>query len=139
MESHLKGKETLTYAPHLQPKTNKHKGFPHPRPLNTLYLSVKYKILRDILKQKFSLFLNSLIELFLEALYLAAYILIGFFLSNLIKWTIGEKWSEVAEVIKHGTLIIISVIGAIRFIARTVVKTYKDLNKEIKDEHDESY
>ncbi|MYA56646.1 hypothetical protein F4X88_10145 [Candidatus Poribacteria bacterium] len=91
------------------------------------------------MKQKFSLFLNSLIELFLEALYLAAYILIGFFLSNLIKWTIGEKWSEVAEVIKHGTLIIISVIGAIRFIARTVVKTYKDLNKEIKDEHDESY
>jgi len=91
------------------------------------------------LKQKFLLFFNSLIELILEALYLAAYIFIGFCLSKLIKWTIGEKWSETAEAIRHSTLIVISVIGAIRFIARTVVKTYKDLKKEIKNEQDRNY
>lgn len=91
------------------------------------------------MKQKFLLFLNSLVVLILEAFYVAAYILLGFGLSQLVKYTIGAKWPEVMNNIRHGTLIVISMIGAFRFIARTGIQTYRDLKKELKDEHDRSH
>ena len=40
---------------------------------------------RNILKQKFLVFLNSLVALILEAVYVAIYILLGFGLSELVK------------------------------------------------------
>lgn len=91
------------------------------------------------MKQKFSVFFHSLIALFLEALYVAAYILLGYCLTQLVKYTIGPKWPQVMENIRYGTLIVVSIVGAFRFIARTGIQTYRDLKKELKDEHDRTH
>lgn len=88
------------------------------------------------MKQKFLLFLNSLVALILEAFYVAAYILLGFGLSQLVKYTIGLKWTEVMDNISYGTLIVVSLIGAVRFITQIGIQTYRHLKKELKDEHD---
>ena len=94
---------------------------------------------RNILKQKFLVFLNSLVALILEAVYVAIYILLGFGLSQLVKYTIGAKWTGVMDNIRHGTLIVVSVVGAFRFIARTGIQTYRDLKKELNNEHNRTH
>ena len=88
------------------------------------------------MKQKFLLFRNSLVFLILEAFYVAVYIVLGFGLSQLVKYTIGAKWPEIMDNIRHGTLIAVSIVGAFRFIARMVLQTYRDLKKELKDGYD---
>ena len=94
---------------------------------------------KNILKQKFLLFFNSIVVLILEAFYVAAYILLTFGLSVLIKYTIGSKWTGIMDNISHGTLIVVSLIGAIRFISQTGIQTYQHLKKEVKNEHDRNY
>ena len=74
--------------------------------------------------------------LILETFYIAVYILLGFGLSQLVKYTIGSKWTEVMDNISYGALIVVSLIGAIRFIAQIGIQTYRHLKKEIKNEHD---
>lgn len=88
------------------------------------------------MKQKFLLFLDSLVKLVFEAILVAVYILAAYFISLLIRYTIGEKWTDVADTITHGTLIIVSALGAFQFIIKTAVQTYRDLKKELKNEHD---
>ena len=77
--------------------------------------------------------------LILEAFYIAVYILLGFGLSQLVKYTIGSKWTEVMDNISYGALIVVSLIGAIRFIVQTGIQTYRHLKKELKNEHDRNY
>ena len=77
--------------------------------------------------------------LILEAFYIAVYILLGFGLSQLVKYTIGSKWTEVMDNISYGALIVVSLIGAIRFIAQIGIQTYRHLKKELKNEHDRNY
>ena len=86
------------------------------------------------MKQKFLVFLNSLVFLILEAIYVAVYIVLGFGLSQLVKYTIGSKWTEVMDNISYGALIVVSLIGAIRFIVQTGIQTYRHLKKELTDE-----
>lgn len=88
------------------------------------------------MKQKFLLFLDSLVKLIFEAILVAVYILATYFISLLIRYTIGEKWTEVADTITHGALIIVSTLGAFQFIIKTAAQTYRDLKKEFKNEHD---
>ena len=87
------------------------------------------------MKQKFLVFLNSLVNLISEAILVAFYILAAYLISLLIKYTLGEKWTEVSETITHGTLIIVSALGALQFIVKTAVQNYRNLIKELKDEH----
>ena len=91
------------------------------------------------MKQKFLVFLNSLVALVLEAVYVAIYILLGFGLSQLVKYTIGARWTEVMDNIRHGTLIVVSIVGAFRFVARTGIQTYRDLKKELNNEHNRTH
>lgn len=91
------------------------------------------------MKQKFLVFLNSLVFLILEAIYVAVYIVLGFGLSQLVKYTIGSKWTEVMDNISYGALIVVSLIGAIRFIAQTGIQTYRHLKKELKDERNRTH
>lgn len=77
--------------------------------------------------------------LILEAFYIAAYILLCFGLSKLVRYTIGSKWTEVMDNISYGALIVVSLIGAIRFIAQIGIQTYRHLKKEVKNEHDRNY
>ena len=91
------------------------------------------------MKQKFLLFLNLLVVLILEAFYVAAYILLAFGLSLLIKYTIGSKWTGIMDNIRSGVLIVVSLIAGIRFIAQIGIQTYWHLKKELKNEHDRNY
>ena len=86
------------------------------------------------MKQKFLIFLNSLVDLISEAILVAFYILAAYLISLLIKYTLGEKWTEVADTITHGTLIIVSTLGALQFIIKTAIQNYRNLKKELKDE-----
>lgn len=90
----------------------------------------------NILKQKFLLFLDSLVDLILEAIYVAVFILFTYGISLLIKHTIREKWNEMGDFIIHGTLIVVSALGALQFIGTTAIKTYKKLKTELTDELD---
>lgn len=87
------------------------------------------------MKQKFFVFLNSLLVIVLEALYVAVYILLGYGLTQLVNYTIGAKWPQIMEYIRYVTLIVVGIVGALRFIARTTIRTYRELKKEIRDEH----
>lgn len=87
------------------------------------------------MKRKFLVFLNSLVDLIFEAILVAFYILAAYFISLLIKYTLGEKWSGVADIITRGTLIIVSALGALQFIVKTALQNYRNLKKELKDEH----
>lgn len=91
------------------------------------------------MKQKFLVFLNSLVFLILEAIYVAVYIVLGFGLSQLVKYTISSKWTEVMDNISYGALIVVSLIGAIRFIAQTGIQTYRHLKKELTGEHNRTH
>ena len=95
----------------------------------------------NILKQKFLIFLNSLVDLIFEAILVAFYILAAYLISLLIKYTLGEKWTEVADTITHGTLIIVSTLGALQFIVKTAIQNYRNLKKELKyeDEHERNH
>lgn len=94
---------------------------------------------RNILKQKFLAFLNSLVDLILEAVLVAVYILAVYLISLLIKHTLGEKWTEVADTVTHGALIIVGALGALQFIVKTAVHNYKNLKKELKNEHERNH
>lgn len=87
------------------------------------------------MKRKFLIFLNSLVDLIFEAILVAFYILAAYLISLLIKYTLGEKWTEVADAITHGTLIVVSALGALQFIVKTAFQNYRNLKKELKDEH----
>ena len=91
------------------------------------------------MKQKFLIFLNSLVDLISEAILVAVYILAAYFISLLIRYTIGEKWTEAADTITHGTLIIVSALGACQFIIKTAAQSYRNLKKELKDEHEKNH
>lgn len=91
------------------------------------------------MKQKFLRFLNLFVVLILEAFYVAAYILLTFGLSLLIKYTIGSKWTGIMDNIRYGVLIVVSLIAGIRFIAQIGIQTYWHLKKELKNEHDRNY
>ena len=95
-----------------------------------------FTTLGNILKQKFLIFKNSLVDLIFEAILVAAYILGVYLISLLIKHTLGEKWPEVADAITHGALIIVGALGALQFILKTAVQNYRNLKKELKDEHE---
>lgn len=88
------------------------------------------------MKQTFRIFLDSLVDLILEAAYVAVFILLTYLLSVLIKHTIREKWNELGDFITHGTLIVVSTLGAFQFIGTTAIKTYKKLKTEFTDELD---
>lgn len=88
------------------------------------------------MKQKFLLFLDSLVDLILEAIYVAVFILLTYLISLLIKHTIREKWNQVGDFIIHGTLIVVSALGALQFIGTTAIQAYQKLKKELKDELD---
>ena len=88
------------------------------------------------MKQKFLLFLHSLVDLIFEAIYVAVFILLTYLLSVLIKHTIREKWNQVGDFITHGTLIVVSALGALQFIGTTAIQAYQKLRKELKDELD---
>lgn len=88
------------------------------------------------MKRKFLIFLDSLVDLIFEAILVVVYILATYLISLLIKRTLGEKWTEVADTITHGALIIVGALGALQFIAKTAVHNYKNLKKELKNEHE---
>ena len=88
------------------------------------------------MKRKFLVFLNSLVDLILEAILVAVYILATYLISLLIKRTLGGKWTEVADTITHGALIVVGALGALQFIVKTAVHNYKNLKKELKNEHE---
>lgn len=63
-----------------------------------------------------------------------------FFIKNIFD---GTSWKELPvmthETFHYGALIVVSLIGAIRFIAQRGIQTYRHLKKEIKNEHDRNY
>ena len=87
------------------------------------------------MKHKFIVFLNSLVDLIFEAILVAFFILATYLISLLIEYTLGEKWTDVADTITHGALIIVSALGALQFIIKTAVKNYQNIKKELRDEH----
>lgn len=87
------------------------------------------------LKHKFFVFLNSLVDLIFEAVLVAFFILAAYLISLLIKYTLGQKWTNVVDTITHGALIIVSALGALQFIVKTAVQNYRSIKKELKDEH----
>ena len=84
------------------------------------------------------LFLDSLVDLILEAVYIAVFILLTYGISLLVKHTIREKWTEVGNFITHSALIVVSAFGGFQLIATAAGNTYRKLKKELKDEHDRS-
>ena len=78
-------------------------------------------------------------DIIFEAILVAFYILAVYLISLLIKYTLGEKWPGVADTITHGTLIIVGVLGALQFIVKTAVQNYRNLKKELKDEHQKNH
>lgn len=100
---------------------------------------VKYPTTRNNLKQKFFVFLNSLVDLIFEAILVAFFILAAYLISLLIKYTLGEKWTDLADTITHGALIVVSALGALQFIFKTAVQNYRTIKKELKDEHERNH
>ncbi len=88
------------------------------------------------MKQKFLLFLDSLVDLILEAIYVAAFVVCAYGLSLLVKHTIGEKWTGIAETIRHGALLGVGALGTLQFVITIAARTYQKVKKELKDEHD---
>ncbi len=87
------------------------------------------------MKQKFIVFLNSLVDLIFEAILVVFFILATYLISLLIEYTLGEKWTDVADTITYGALIIVSALGALQFIIKTAVQNYRNIKKELRDEH----
>ncbi len=87
------------------------------------------------MKHKLSIFLNSLVDLIFEAILVATFILATYLISLLIKYTLGQKWTDLADTITHGALLIVSGLGALQFIIKTVVQNYRNIKKELNDEH----
>ena len=62
-------------------------------------------------KRKFSLFLESLVDTVLETTHIAVYILLTYFMSLIVKYTLGEinkDWADFAAKIPHGALLVVS-------------------------------
>ena len=78
----------------------------------------------------------SLVDLILETVEIAVFILCTYALSLLVEHTIGERWPDISEIISHVALIAASVLSALQFIALMAVQVYRRLKKELKDEHD---
>ena len=90
------------------------------------------------MKQKFLRFLNSAVDLVLETADIAVYVLCGYVLSLLVEHTIGEKWPELSAIIRNGSLIAVTALGALQFVAPRAARIYRKVIKELKDKSDEN-
>ena len=82
-------------------------------------------------KRRISIFAEVIADLLLEGLILAAWILITFSLTELVRLTIGQRWTELEESIRGFALLIVFFIGSLEFIVSVSVRTYLRLRKEV--------
>ena len=80
----------------------------------------------------------SLVDLILETVEIAVFILCTYALSLLVEHTIGERWPDISVIISHVASIAANVLSALQFIALMAVQVYRRLKKELKDEHDKN-
>lgn len=82
-------------------------------------------------RRKFKVYGEALVDLLLEALLLAVWILITYGLAQLVKFTVGEQWPELGDQITSVVLLIVTVIGSLELIISVSVRTYNRIRKEI--------
>lgn len=69
-------------------------------------------------------------DLFIEGLLLAIWFLVTYGLTQLIKITAGNQWTEIESQITSAVLLIVAVVGSLEFITTVSLRIYDRLRKD---------
>lgn len=83
-------------------------------------------------EEKFSVVVEAILDILLEGLLLAIWILVTYGLTLLVKVTVGLKWQEIEELIRGIALLIVSVVGVLEVIISISIRTCYRLQREIR-------